>query len=280
MKKENRIDDVEVKKANIAHHALEAELFERAHPEGSSVYEISEVTRSMVFIAENSDTQDLCVDIGCGTGFATNFELSLYKTVIATDISRQMLKVVKRRLGHFDSLNLVNCDAEFLPLKEEIADLISISSVLHHLPKPFISLKKISSILKQDGFLYIVRDPSFRRMRNVFDFFGKMIRNFTKLLRRLHLFSSDPYATSIIIKGSSYSKVDVHYQTGFHVKHLAEFLNSNSFDVLSQYSYHWIYPSSNKGLLAYLLAKGNFFIERIPLSNRFGRFISIIARKR
>lgn len=281
MKDRSYVDDVEVKKANIRHHDAEAEIFERAHPEGSSVYERSKVSKSMAFIAGNSNMRDLCVDVGCGTGFVTGFELPLYKTVVATDISRRMLEVVRKRLGHFASLNLLVCDAEYLPLKSEIADLVSVSSVLHHLPKPFNSLTDISRILKEGGFLYVTREPNFQRLRRFFDFFDQVIvQKLAKLFRRLPLFRSELYREpNIVVDGLDYAKVDVHYSTGFHVTQLAEFLRSKSFDLIFAHSYHWIYPDSSRRLLSQLLTKSNFVIERIPLLTKFGRYISLIARK-
>jgi len=281
MKDKCRINDVEVKKANIVHHDVEAEIFERVHPEGSSIYERSKVSKSMVFIAENSNVRDLCVDVGCGTGFVTGFELPLYRTVLAMDISRRMLEVARKRLGHFASLNLLVCDVEYLPLKSEIADLVSVSSVLHHLPKPFISMTEISRVLKQGGFLYVTREPNFQRLRRFFDFFDQaIVQKLAKLLRRLPFFRCELYREpNVVVDGLDYAKVDVHYSTGFHVAQLAEFLRSKSFKPISAYSYHWIYPDSSMGLLPQLLTKSNFVIERIPLLTKFGRYISLIARK-
>lgn len=281
MKPKSDVDDIEVKRANILHHDVEAEIFERVHPEGSSIYERSRVSKSMAFIAGNLSVRDLCVDVGCGTGFVTSFELPLYKTVVATDISRRMLEVVRKRHGHYASLNLLVCDAECLPLKSEIADLVSVSSVLHHLPKPFNSIAEISCILKEEGFLYITREPNFQRLRRFFDFFDQVVvQKLVKFLRRLSVFRSEFYCeSSVIVDGLDYAKVDVHYSTGFHVVQLAEFLRSKSFKTISAYSYHWIYPDSGRGLLQQLLTKSNFVIEKIPLSKKFGRYVTTIARK-
>lgn len=94
-----RFDNVEVKRSNITHHDIEWEYFERLHPEGSSAYEQAKVSKSLAFIAENSSVKDLCVDVGCGTGFVVGFELLLYKTVVAADISRKMLEATRNKLG-------------------------------------------------------------------------------------------------------------------------------------------------------------------------------------
>lgn len=280
MKDRNYVDDIEVKKANILHHDVEAEIFERAHPEGSSIYERSKVSKSIAFVAENSSMRDLCVDVGCGTGFVTSFELPLYKIVVATDISRRMLEVARKRLSHFGSLNLMVCDAEFLPLKSETADLVSVSSVLHHLPKPFNSMTEISRILKRGGFLYITREPNFQRLRRFFDFFDQAIlQKVTKFIRRLPVFESEISEPNIAVEGLDYAKADVHYSVGFHVGQLAEFFRSKYFGIIFAYSYHWIYPDSDRGLLQQLLTKSNFIIERMPFSKKFGRYVSITAKK-
>jgi ubiquinone/menaquinone biosynthesis C-methylase UbiE len=280
MKGKSRVDSVEVKKANIRHHDVEAEFFERVHPEGSSVYERAKVSKSIAFIAERSDVRDLAVDVGCGTGFVTSFELPLYRSVVATDISRRMLEVVEKRFGYVNSLNLVVCDAEYLPLKSEIADLVSVSSVLHHLPKPFSSIKETSRILKKDGFLYITREPSFQRLRRFFDFFDYfLVQKLSKLAKQFFA-GVELCEPHVSVKGLDYAKVDVHYSTGFHVAQLSEVLVSSCFEVVFAYSYHWIYPDSDKGWLQQLLTRSNFVVEKIPLSNRLGRYVSVIARKR
>ena len=276
------MDDFEVKRANIRHHDVEAELFEKVHPEGSSLYERAKVLESLAFIARNSISYDVCVDVGCGTGFVTGFELPLYKMVIAVDISRRMLEVVRKRFGNFDSLNLIVCDAEFLPLKDEVADFVSVSSVLHHLPKPLNSLTNIARILKEGGLLYITREPNFQRLRRFSDFFDQVIvKKFVKLIQRLPVFRFElKPMPNIVVDGLDYATVDIHYPIGLRVAQLVEFLRSKSFEVIRAYSYHWIYPDSNVGLLQQLLTKSNFIIEKIPFSNKLGRYVSIIAKKK
>jgi len=272
-------NEVEIKKANIRHHDVEAVFFERMHPEGSSIYERAKVLESITFIVENSISRDVCIDIGCGTGFVTGFELPHYKMVIATDISKKMLEVTRRKFKNVKSLNLLVCDADFLPFKSNIADLVSISSVLHHLPKPLSTLGEVSRVLKKGGFVYITREPSFQRFRRFFDLFDYfVIRNFLKLL---NLLCSRPKNIELNsrISDLDYSKVDVHYSIGFHIMQLTKELSSNGFKILSAYSYHWIYPDSNRDQIHNLLTRSNFLVEKLPLSDRFGRYVSIIAKK-
>jgi SAM-dependent methyltransferase len=278
-KKEEKNSVIEIKMANILHHNVEAEIFESMHLEGCSLYERSQVFKNINSISSISTTNELCIDIGCGTDFVTSFELPLYKTVVATDISRRMLEVARKRLENFSSPNLLVCDAESLALKSEIADLVSVSSVLHHLPKPFDSMTEISRVLKKDGFLYVTREPNFKCLRRFFEFFNQVIVRLVKLTQRLFVSKSELHGPDIIVEGLDYSTVDVHYPRGLHVEQLAEFLRSKSFEVISAYTYHWIFRDSDKGLLQLLLTKSNFVIEKIPLSKKFGRYLSLIARK-
>jgi SAM-dependent methyltransferase len=277
---ERLFEDVEVKKANIRHHDVEAQIFERAHPEGSSVYEKAEVLKSLASIAGNSATQDMCVDVGCGTGFVTGFELPMYKSVVSMDISKQMLRTVRNRYGHTDQLNLVVCDAEFLPFRSDIADLVSVSSVLHHLPKPFRAITEMSRLLKKGGFLYATREPNARRVRRFFEFLDNtIIRNLKGLGQHLHILRLREFTQSVHIDGLDYIKADIHYPAGFRVSQLSGFLEANSFKIISAYSYNWIYPDPTGGWLQQLLMRSNFIIERLPLSKRLGRYVSITARK-
>ncbi|NWF86651.1 class I SAM-dependent methyltransferase [Candidatus Bathyarchaeota archaeon] len=274
-----RGDSFDVKWANIRHHDVEAEVFERVHPEGSSIYERAKVSKSIAYIAKSCRARDLCVDVGCGTGFVTGFELPHYKMVVAADISKRMLDVAKRRLGGAKSLCLVVCDAEFLPFKRGVADLVSVSSLLHHLPRPFSYLKEVSRILKVDGFVYVTREPSYQRFRRFFDFLDRfVVQRFLRLVRflRSRLENVD---LNTRLDGLDYAAVDVHYPMGFHFAQLSRALGLLGFEVVSAYSYHWIYPDSNRGWLQTLLTKSNFLIERFPLSNKLGRYVSIIARK-
>ncbi|MGB9671528.1 MAG: class I SAM-dependent methyltransferase, partial [Candidatus Norongarragalinales archaeon] len=208
------------------------------------------------------------------------FMLPFYEMVVAADISRGMVEVAKRRLGSACSLSFVICDAEHLPFKDGVADFVSVSSVLHHLPKPYKCLAEISRVLKKKGFVYITREPSFQRFRRFFDFFGYfVVGRILRLARLIKPKRSGGIDLNTRIDGLDYGRVDIHYSRGFHSSELSCFLSSHGFSVVSAHSYHWIYPDSNRGWLQTLLTKSNFLVERFPLANRFGRYVSVIAKK-
>lgn len=266
---------IEVKRKNILHHNVEADFFEAFHPEGSSSYEKAKVLKDISLIARSLNENAVCIDIGCGTGFVTSFELPRFENVVALDICKKMLTALKRRLSNSDNLNLVLCDAENVPLRDGIADAVSASSVLHHLPKPSIAILEMSRILRRGGFLYISREPNDIRFRRLFalldvtlsklaGFAGHCI--FPRRRRRKTLIEDLSN-----LEGLNYEEVDIHYRKGFDVGELSGFLLLKGLKVISAHSYHWLFSKP-----AY---KANFMLENAPLSKSLGRYVCVISRK-
>jgi len=201
--------------------------------------------------------------------------LSRYKNVVAMDISKQMLKIIRRKFKNSDSLNLLLCDAEDLPLKSEVANLVSVSSVLHHLPKPLHSIMEMSRILKTKGFLYVTREPNDVRFRRFFNFFDDNLICIGEFILSLPFFKKRREKRNIIkliIKDClNYPEADIHCPSGFKIEELSCFLSLNHFKIFSAYSYHWIFFDRLSGT--------NFIIAKIPFSKKLGRYICCIAKK-
>ena len=273
MVEQEEVELVEIKRENRLFHDVEAKFFEAAHPEGSSVYERTKVLRDFSQIMKYSVGHGLCVDVGCGTGFITGFELSRYGEVVAQDISTGMIEVIKDRFGKHRNLNLLICDAENLPLRHRITDLVSVGSVLHHLPRPFRAILEAARTLRQGGILYIIREPNdwfFSRFFAFLDYVINMVGMF---------FLPPKKSASPVIGSFDQSKVHVRYPRGFNVQELIDFCLSNGFQLVSGHSYHWIFPKSDSAIVAELSSKINFLVEKVPLSKRLGRYVCIIMKK-
>jgi hypothetical protein len=170
------------------------------------------------------------------------------------------------------------CDAEFLPLKTGVADLVSVSSVLHHLPNPFVSMIYMLRVVKQHGFFLIIREPNLRRLRRFFDFFDNALVG--KVVQSLSFLRSESSAPMFHVEELDYDKVDIHCAAGFRVGLLADFIKSRRFKVILARSYHWVFPHSAVNWLERFLIKVDFFLEKVPLSDRFGRYVTVIASKK
>ncbi|MBS1915458.1 MAG: class I SAM-dependent methyltransferase [Bacteroidetes bacterium] len=99
---------------------------------------------------------DSCLEIGCGTGKNTEWLITKAKTIVAVDLSDEMLANAKSKIQsgnvRFFQADITN-DWDFVNNKE--FDLITFSLVLEHiedLDKIFEKVKNVSAV---NGYVYI-----------------------------------------------------------------------------------------------------------------------------
>lgn len=105
---------------------------------------------------------NICLDIGCASGVFTEIAARKIPNVIAFDISEEMLKVTKtkiKRLGIKSHMMYVQGNAERLPFRKDVFDLIILFRVLEYLPVPEQSIEEISRVTQPKGH-YIGSVPS------------------------------------------------------------------------------------------------------------------------
>ena len=98
------------------------------------------------FVEENSLRDSLCLEIGCGRGF---FQHMVHRYV-GTDITRT--------IGGDNNATaftkpFIQCDAKWLPFKDNSFDAVWTIDVLEHVPGLETALQEIMRVLKQDGLL-------------------------------------------------------------------------------------------------------------------------------
>jgi ubiquinone/menaquinone biosynthesis C-methylase UbiE len=96
------------------------------------------------------------LDVGTGTGFVLdNFDIEA--NFIILDISTNMLtRNIKK---HNNVLLGLRADAEQIPVENDSVDIVTMSSVLHHLPNPSAALNEIHRVLRPSGKLLIFHEP-------------------------------------------------------------------------------------------------------------------------
>jgi SAM-dependent methyltransferase len=92
----------------------------------------------------------LILDIGSGTG-ATAAYFSKKNSVVSTDINYLKMQEGILPVGVLS----VCADANFLPMKKEIFDIIILQDVIEHIELSPVFMSEICSLLKPDGILYI-----------------------------------------------------------------------------------------------------------------------------
>lgn len=101
------------------------------------------------------------LDVGTGTARIPILMLQQTKTditILATDLSQEMLKVGKRNveaLGLGGRLILQLVDAKGLPFKEREFDMVISNSVVHHIPEPLTLFGEVARVVKSGGAVFL-----------------------------------------------------------------------------------------------------------------------------
>lgn len=214
---------------NIKLHLIEAPHYERLHPEEFNWFEQGQIMRDLEFIKGRLPADAVILDMGCGTG---NIALKLLKVgfeVWGVDMSEEMLAVLKKKIpaDFKDKIKLFckNIDY-FLDGCAGRFDLITVSSVLHHLPEYIPTLKRAIGLLKPAGYLYIIHEPT------------KEILGPDRFLRKI-LWQVDNAVYSILnfgrglrLEGRNYRISDYHLYNGFDENEVISVCRDKGLEIL------------------------------------------------
>lgn len=232
-----------IKDENINVHRKEAFIYDIAHPEIFNRYEQKRVMNDIEFIAKRINRKGPSVlDIGCGTG---NLSLKFLKfgfSVTGLDISREMLNILNEKYTLYkrynkiksNSLKLIENDIdEFISNYEgQKYDVITFSSVLHHLPDYIKTINNLWNLLSSGGMIYIVHEPfKFTSKQSTF---WKVFEEGDRFLFRLIMVFRNIRMPSIDYTYSDYhEEVDLSKITGRYAILRYEEYNTCSFAISS-----------------------------------------------
>ena len=109
-----------------------------------------------------------CLEVGVGSREITKALLNQHE-VMATDISPEMIKVVKKKLG----IKAYVADAEKLPFKDKIFDTIIAAEMIYYLDQPEAFLAEGNRVLKNKGRLLI---SSATKIAEIYDTLRAILR--------------------------------------------------------------------------------------------------------
>ena len=92
-------------------------------------------------------SSELILEVGSGTGMISDL---IDRQIICSDISYEMCKESAKK-----HMNVICCDAEKLPIRENILDGIISAEVVYYLNNPNAFIEDSTRILKKDGKLMI-----------------------------------------------------------------------------------------------------------------------------
>ena len=128
-------------------------------PEAGRDLFAQDLRRQIEIIEQKVKAGDSVVDVATGQGrLAINLRGHGFKEVVAADISRDMLRVLK---GRADAMSLsppieaVDLDAEQLPFKAASFDVVACLEALVHIPHTGQALSEFRRILRAEGVLVV-----------------------------------------------------------------------------------------------------------------------------
>ncbi len=107
---------------------------------------------SMLDISET----DRVLDVGCGTGFATEGLLEHTTDVHGLDQSPHQMEKARRKLGKYDPVSFYLGDAERLPFADDSFDIVWSSGSIEYWPDPVATLEEIRRVTEPGGHVLIV----------------------------------------------------------------------------------------------------------------------------
>jgi len=136
------VEDWGVKRETMNSYDVKADSYESLYgDEQSEKY-------SAAFGAVRVGGGDVVLDDGCGTGLFIKRVARHSSYVVGVDLSKMMLKVAKRTCRELKNVLLIQCDADFLPLKENLFDKVFSFTLIHDLPNPERAVLEMARVAK------------------------------------------------------------------------------------------------------------------------------------
>ena len=135
------------------------EFFDRVAPEWESMrggYYDGEVTGKLLDTGILKKGMVL-VDMGAGDGYLSRAVSPYVDTVIAVDISGEMLKELKKKADQEGIRNIrtIESDVRDIPMEDESADVVCANMFLHHIEEPLLAVREMSRILRPGGRVFL-----------------------------------------------------------------------------------------------------------------------------
>jgi len=88
------------------------------------------------------------LDLGCGTGLFIRQIINHSNTIIGVDVSKKMLDEAKKIPDSLTNVYLIRSDADFLPLKDNLFDIVFAFTILQNMPAPEQTIREIIRVAK------------------------------------------------------------------------------------------------------------------------------------
>lgn len=195
--------------------------YEGRHPEIFNEIEQDRLHKALsraLGMVETGARPCTALDIGCGSGNVTRHLLELGADVVAADVSPRFLDLVEERFdgaGRVNTLLLNGIDLS--GVEDESVDLVTVYSVLHHIPDYCGVVRELGRVLRPGGVAFIdhERSEEFWRGSEQLDRYQAALT----AARRRRLSWKLAFRRSSYAKAAAYARyrvrtaIDPHYQS-------------------------------------------------------------------
>ncbi len=217
------------------HHDQEAPVYDKNLSD--TPFAISSDDVLMNYWIDRVEKSTTVVDLGCGTGRRSIQVLQKSNCdLIGIEISYEMVLRARckcRMHGLLKRVNFCVGDAETNSFRNEIADIVTVTGVLHHVEEPQRVLTTVYQLLKDDGFLLSIENNK-SGFRFLFDWLQELIPAWNEKAGKHHVISCDDITRWLRQSGDFYLE-----RFRYHVflpPHVFNFIGTNKACKLMRWS--------------------------------------------
>ena len=118
--------------------------------------------------------KSLVLDVGCGTGLLFDYLSSKVGFLVGIDISKNILREAKRKLDSKNNVFLIQADADYLPFRNGIFDVVFAITLLQNMPSPSITLKEMRRVARSGALILVTglkKSFGFEEFRSILEDF-------------------------------------------------------------------------------------------------------------
>jgi SAM-dependent methyltransferase len=139
---------------SVQSYAKHHETYDGNHPEIFNEIEQARLRDSLRRVVSEAEVaQPRALDLGAGSGNVTAHLLDLGARVTAAEVSPHFIELLEQRFGDaVETVHINGVDLEGLPAST--FDLVTLYSVLHHIPDYLAIVDEIARVLRPGGLVY------------------------------------------------------------------------------------------------------------------------------
>lgn len=139
---------------SVRSYAKHHGTYDGNHPEIFNDIEQARLHESLRrVVSETGVAEPHALDLGAGSGNVTAHLLDLGARVTAAEVSPHFIELLRRRFGDaVETTHINGADLEGLP--DETFDIVTLYSVLHHIPDYLAIVGEIARVLRPGGLVY------------------------------------------------------------------------------------------------------------------------------